>query len=88
MLTSHEKKRIYHEGWQSVKDARESALAKRDLRPEPANTSRVLQPLWVGDAVQIQNQTGNASRKWHNTGIVVRPNRQYSVVVDGSRRIT
>ena len=84
------KNRNYHEGWQSVKDARESALAKRDLRPEPANTSRVLQPLLVGDSVQVQNQTGNSSRKWHNTGIVTEalPNRQYSVVVDGSRRVT
>ena len=49
-----------------------------------------LEPLSVGDPVQIQNQSGNRPNKWYNTGIVSEclPNRQYSVVVDGSRRVT
>ena len=46
--------------------------------------------LKCGDSVQIQNQYGNHPKKWTNTGVVAEalPNRQYHVVVDGSRRIT
>ena len=38
----------------------------------------------------MQNQYGNHPKKWSNTGLVadVLPNRQYQVIVDGSRRVT
>jgi hypothetical protein len=74
--------------WQRIADSREVALAKRHVVNNTAVTD--LEPLNVGDAVQIQNQTGNQPKKWHNTGIIseVLPHRQYRVVVDGSRRIT
>ena len=40
--------------------------------------------------MQIQNQHGNRPKRWYTTGVVteVLPNRQYTVVKDGSRRIT
>ena len=52
--------------------------------------TRQLNSLVVGDAVQLQNQTGNHPTKWHNTDVIteVLPHRQYCVVVDGSRRMT
>ena len=76
--------------WQTVADAREAAFAKRQLRSDPRVTDKVLEPLSDGDAVQLQNQKGNRPLKWYATGIVVErlPNRQYKVLVDGSRRIT
>ena len=40
--------------------------------------------------MQIQNQTGNKPKKWYATGVVAEclPNRQYRIIVDGSRRMT
>ena len=75
--------------WQTIADAREMALAKRALKALPSE-SKELQPLEIGDCVQIQNQTGNHPNKWLSTGVVseVLPHRQYNIVVDGSRRIT
>ena len=51
---------------------------------------RELTPLKVGDSVQVQNQTGNHPSKWNNTGVIsdVLPNRQYHVIMDGSRRVS
>ena len=74
--------------WKVIADVREAALAKRVVKP--CLPGKELEPLWLGDCVQIQNQSGNYPNKWFNTGIVtgVLPNRQYHVVVDGSRRIT
>ena len=76
--------------WQDIADARECAHAKRQLRSDPVVTDRILDQLSEGEAVQIQNQSGNRPRKWYATGIVVErlPHRQYKVMVDGSRRIT
>ena len=56
----------------------------------PDHSRKPLDPLNVGDAVQIQNQKGSQPTKWHNTGSItdVLPNRQYRVMVDGSRRVT
>ena len=75
--------------WEVIKDARELALAKRVLKPA-ASQKRELESLCPGDSVQIQNQAGNHPKKWSNTGVVARalPNRQYEVIVDGSRRTT
>ena len=73
--------------WQTIAGSRETALAKRHIA---SPITKQLNPLVIGDAVQLQNQTGNHPTKWHNTGIVteVLPHRQYRVVVDGSRRVT
>lgn len=73
--------------WGVIADSREQALAKRALK-EIETAKRDLKPLCIGDSVQIQNQTGNHPDKWFCTGVVaeVLPNRQYQVVVDGSRR--
>ena len=75
--------------WEAIRDARELALAKRVLKPT-SSQRRELEPLNPGDSVQIQNQTGNYPKKWSNTGVVAKslPNRQYEVIVDGSRRTT
>ena len=77
--------------WQKVSDARELALARRHVRAQPDTSSRpTLQPLTIGQSVQIQNQSGNRPLRWSNTGIIteVLPYRQYKLIVDGSRRIT
>ena len=76
--------------WKAVADARECAHAKRQLRRDPEITNRAMDPLSVGDSVQIQNQAGNKPKRWYSTGTVVEclPYRQYQVMVDGSRRVT
>ena len=75
--------------WNVIADSRERALAKRALK-DIETGKRELKPLSIGDSVQLQNQTGNHPGKWFNTGVVaeVLPNRQYHVVVDGSRRVS
>ena len=75
--------------WNAIDDARELALAKRAMKSNTAN-GKILQPLNIGDSVQIQNQSGNSPNKWQNTGVISEclPHRQYHVVVDGSRRVT
>ena len=74
--------------WNVIYDRREDALAKRVTIP--INQRSELKELEVGDSVQVQNQTGNYPGKWHRTGVIttVLPNRQYHVVMDGSRRVT
>ena len=44
-------------------DARELALAKRAVKPSSELVKRELQPLAVGDLVQVQNQRGTQSQK-------------------------
>ena len=79
------------DGWQQIADKREEAMARRHVQQADRNISlRSLEPLNVGDSVQIQNQHGNHPTKWNNTGFIAEtlPNRQYHVVVDGSQRKT
>ena len=54
------------------------------------NIDREYCQLEVGQSVSIQNQKGNQPKKWSSTGIVTEtlPNRQYHVLIDGSRRLT
>ena len=75
--------------WDVIADSREKALAKRVTKPI-TDGGKELEPLNIGDAVQVQNQAGNHPNKWMRTGIIVNalPHRQYQVIVDGSRRIT
>ena len=75
--------------WDAISKSREHALAKRALKGIEAERKE-LEPLNIGDAVQIQNQAGNHPYKWHVTGVIagVLPYRQYQVIVDGSRRVS
>ena len=52
--------------------------------------TKELPQLSRGDMVLVQNQLGNSPRRWEKRGTVteVLPNRQYRVMMDGSRRIT
>ena len=52
--------------------------------------TRKIPPLNVGNSVRIQNQTGNAPRRWDKSGQVVevRENDQYAIKVHGSGRVT
>ena len=80
--------RTFRREWKQILEAREKALAKRHLRSQ--EWGHPLTRLSTHDSVAIQNQHGNKPLKWHNTGTIVEvlPNRQYKVVIDGSRRIT
>ena len=52
--------------------------------------SRVLPELFVGDKVRIQNQTTLRRTRWDKAGRItgILRDRQYTVLVDGSRCIT
>ena len=52
--------------------------------------TKKIPPLKVGNSVRIQNQTGNAPRRWNKCGqvIEVRQNDQYAIKVHGSGRVT
>ena len=75
--------------WDTIAESREIALAKRATKAT-SDSGKDLDPLKSGDYVQVQNQTGNHPNKWTSTGVIanVLPNRQYQVVMDGSRRVT
>ncbi len=83
------RKRTLRSEWESIADSRETALARRLSTTSP-HSGTELKTLDIGDAVQVQNQVGSHPNKWNNTGVVssVLPNRQYNVVMDGSRRVT
>ena len=52
--------------------------------------TKKMPPLNVGNSVRIQNNTGNALRRWDKSGqvIEVRQNDQYAIKVHGSGRVT
>ena len=81
-----------HPTWSELMAHRENALAKRHTREHEKweEHTRALPPLKVGDAVFIQNLTGNYPKRWERTGVVVevRQFHQYVVRVDGSGRIS
>lgn len=78
-----------HQMWQQGLNIREKALTQQ-AHMRWSEHARSLPPLQVGAHVHIQNQTGPRSNKWEKTGVVVEahPFHQYSVRVDGSRRLT
>ena len=89
MLRDHlpsEQLQIRHE-WREIAAAREKALSRRLISPTPGSE---LAQLEVGEVVQVQNQYGNSPKRWNNTGQVVEvlPNRQYRVMMDGSRHVS
>ena len=81
-----------HHTWSDTLDRREEALRNRHQRMQEKWTehTKALPPLKVGDLVRVQNQLGNAPRKWDKTGTVVevRQHDQYVVKIDGSNRAT
>ena len=78
-------KRCLRNEWRQIISTREQALSRRVVIP---SQSKPLEELQIGDVVQVQNQHGNRPKKWSNTGQIteVLPNRQYRVIMDGSRR--
>jgi hypothetical protein len=81
-----------HPSWREAWSAKESALRHRFVRQSDALNAhaRNLPRLLVGDQVFIQNQTGNAPKRWDKTGIVVEQGNhdQYIIKVIGSGRLT
>lgn len=78
--------------WREAWHLKEKALKARFVRTsEKLNMHcRDLKKLNVGDRCFIQNQTGVSPKRWDRTGTVmeINPHNQYSVRVDGSRRLT
>ena len=74
--------------WLKIKEDRERALAKRHINK--VRSGKSIAPLTPGDTVQVQNQSGNRSKKWGRTGTIMEklPNRQYRVMMDGSRNVS
>ena len=72
--------------WGRLRDLRELGHSRLHAKV----TGRCLEPLDVGDAVLVQNQHGPKPTRWERTGLVVETlgNRQYSIKMDGSGRIT
>ena len=81
-----------HPIWREAWATKESALRTRFTRSsETLNEhSRNLPPLETGDRCFIQNQSGNAPKKWDRTGTIINnlPHDQHVVKVDGSGRLT
>ena len=81
-----------HPRWLLLQEDRENALRKRALRnmENLQRGTRFLQPLSVGDVVQVQNQVGCRPSKWDITGVVVEKgdHDQYMVRIHGSGRLT
>ena len=81
-----------HPTWRELMAHREKALAKRHTREHEKwdEHTRALPPLKVGDAVFLQNLTGNHPKRWERTGVIVevRQFHQYVVRVNGSGRVT
>ena len=80
------------EEWRLTAQQRELAHAKRHIRTEEALSkgSKKLPPLIEGDAVSLQDQSGNTPKRWSKTGRVLEALDfdAYLVKVDGSSRVT
>ena len=73
--------------WRKLRDLRERGHSQLHAN---VVDKRCLDPLDEGDTVLVQNQWGPAPKRWERTGVVVEKlgNRQYSVRMHGSGRIT
>merc|ERR1711873_394708 len=78
--------------WRFDREMREQALAVKfaEIERSLGKGARDLPSLDVGDMVQIQNQRGNAPRRWCKSGKIVEKLEfnQYLIKVDGSGRLT
>ena len=67
-------------------------MAKQHLQAAEYYNNHIcpLPPLSIGDSVLLQNQTGNHTTCWKETGRIVEtlPNKQYNIKVGGSNRVT
>lgn len=81
-----------YDTWTDTAANREKALMERHAKEVEALLphTKKLPPLKVGNSVRIQNQTGNAPRRWDKSGqvIEVRQHDQYAIKVHGSGRVT
>lgn len=88
----HKQALLVRPEWRMIAEDREIALAKRNLRSRERYNlhTRDLPSLRTGDKVQVQNQTGSKPKRWDKTGTIVETNgnRQYSIRMDGSGRVT
>ena len=78
--------------WRDIWDLKEKALRTSYMKSveKLERHSKLQQPLYIGDKVCIQNQTGRFATKWEKTGRIIEThaNDQYTVKVDGSGRMT
>ena len=78
--------------WREAWADKEAALRTRFVRTSEIlnEHAHTLPPLQLGDKCFIQNQTGNAPKKWDRTGTVteVLDHDRYGVKLDGSGRVT
>ena len=75
--------------WVDLADLREDAtMARHRSQVRRIPPLRDLRELEVSDSVAVQNQQGPRPTRWEKTGTVIEkfPDRQYRVLVDGSRR--
>ena len=81
-----------HPTWRDAWASKEAALRTRFTRTSEAlnEHARTLRPLKPGDKCFVQNQTGNAAKKWDRTGTVTETlgHDQYVIKIDGSGRVT
>ena len=79
---------MWRESWR----LKEEALRTRFARNAEAlnRGTRDLHPLNIGSRCLVQNQNGVHPRKWDRSGVVMEilPHDQYTVRIDGSRRLT
>ena len=82
------------EVWVNCRDSRESAMAHRVHlgRERWEAHTRNLSPLQLGQNVAVQNQqaTGKAGKRWDRTGTVIEDlgHHKYRIKIDGSGRVT
>merc|ERR1712020_42908 len=79
----------WHDRWDLQEEALRHRLGKNLDKMEAK--AHDLQPLDLQDHVRVQNQTGNAPRRWDRTGVIVGRDLsldKYWVKMDGSRRVT
>ena len=78
--------------WQEAAKKREECFQIRHYKKaeDLSKGSRQLKPLITGDHVYLQNQSGNAPKRWNKSGVILEtlPHDSYLVKVDGSRTVT
>merc|ERR1712020_32967 len=79
----------WHDRWDQQEEALRHRLGKNIDKMEAK--AHDLQPLDLQAHVRVQNQSGNAPRRWDRTGVVVGRDLRYDkywIKMDGSRRVT
>ena len=80
-----------HEQWHGIATHRELGMArlKVEMKENYNEHTKNLMPIQIGDIVTVQNMEGPKPNRWDKTARIVEcmGNRQYSLVMDGSRRL-